>query len=516
MAQMSPIRLVLCMIVWMAANRTARAADPVPIQRDVAQMFVDDYLIGSQTDLRRTLRQPKKDGDGHTPVLELSSEFGNATGTLEANGTIVFDPKLKKYVMLALGYGAQFEGPLSDRIQLLRFTSDDAMHWIKGDNGTPQRLPLDLLDKESGQSATNIDLFSFFYDAKDSVYPYKGWLYFANWGEGREGVYYMQSRDGLAWERGRIIMLRDARKIEQDGRTLLGVGDVTTFYHDDQTDRFLALIKFTSDKGVGPNNKNILRSRAYLWVDRLDKPVDLNLVKKVELLPTAANSNGDLPDDEYYAAGAWRYQSLFLGEVKVWHGGGDYPYSAAGCAFLKLAVSRDGINWKKVPFANEADQPEVWLPNGKEGGNNGKNDGGYVTLFSQGPIRVGDELIYYYGSSSWGKNHAKSEGVRVSGGGIFRARIRPDGFVSVDAGTLTTKPLLFQGQDLFVNSVGNVKVELLDDNDKTVGEASINGDSLQHRVTFSGKSLRESLHKGSGRLKFTVGQGGQLFSFKCR
>ena len=137
----------------------------------------------------------------------------------------------------------------------------------------------------------------------------------------------------------------------------------------------------------------------------------------MELVPAAAAANGDLPWDEYYAAGGWRYESLWLGELKVWHGGGDYPYSAAGSAFCKLAVSHDGLQWHKVPFTSDSGQPEVFIPNGPEGGNNAKNDGGYITLFNQGPLRIADELIFYYGSSSYGKNHEQN--IRLNGGGIF-------------------------------------------------------------------------------------------------
>ena len=100
----------------------------------------------------------------------------------------------------------------------------------------------------------------------------------------------------------------------------------------------------------------------------------------------------------------------------MWHGGGNYPYSAAGSAFLKLALSRDGLHWNKVPFANDAGVPEVFVPNGPEGGNGGRNDGGYLTEFSQGPLRIGDELIYYYGASSYGKNNPGN--LRVGGGEI--------------------------------------------------------------------------------------------------
>ena len=95
-----------------------------------------------------------------------------------------------------------------------------------------------------------------------------------------------------------------------------------------------------------------------------------------------------------------------------------------------------------MPFNNDAGTPEVFIPNGPEGGNHGQNDGGYMSEFSQGPLRIGDELIYYYGCSSYGKNHPRD--VRISGGGIFRARLRLDGFVSIDGGTLTTRPLRFE------------------------------------------------------------------------
>jgi hypothetical protein len=120
------------------------------------------------------------------------------------------------------------------------------------------------------------------------------------------------------------------------------------------------------------------------------------------LIPAAAERNGDMPFDEYYSSTAWRYESLWLGGLRIWHSGGDYPYSAAGAAYLKLVSSRDGLNWQKVPFQNEDGRPEVFIPNGKEGDCGARNDGGYMSEFSNAPIRIGDELIYYYGSSSWG------------------------------------------------------------------------------------------------------------------
>src|SRR5436309_198188 len=116
---------------------TNEAAEPVAVKKGVAQLFADDFLIASQTSLRRALHQPKKDNGGNVPILALDNEYGGYRSTLEANGTIIFDTRLKKYVMFAIGFSSHFPGPASERIRIYRFTSPDAMNWLKGDEGTP-------------------------------------------------------------------------------------------------------------------------------------------------------------------------------------------------------------------------------------------------------------------------------------------------------------------------------------------------------------------------------------------
>ena len=209
----------------------------------------------------------------------------------------------------------------------------------------------------------------------------------------------------------------------------------------------------------------------------------------LKLLPPAAEQNNDYPHDEYYGSTGWRYESLWLGGLKIWHGQGDHPWSAAGCAYLKLISSRDGLHWSKVPFNNSDGYPEVFIANGPEGGNHGKNDGGYLTEFSQEPLRINDELIFYYGCSSYGKNNPDS--LRVGGGGIFRARLRIDGFVSVEAGTFSTRLLRFKGDNLIVNSIGPLTVEILDVKGDLINKKKISGDSIRHIVTFDEKILKK-------------------------
>lgn len=254
------------------------------------------------------------------------------------------------------------------------------------------------------------------------------------------------------------------------------------------------------------------------WSDsgpiELDGSSDIRRLDRVARSPSAAEADGSVPADEYCASTAWRYGPLWLGESVVWHSRDDCPWSAAGCAAIKLISSRDGLNWHKVVFEDLSGTPEVFIPAGRQGGNNGRNDGGCLSLFSQGPLRIGDELVFYYGASSYGKNASQPDG--VSGGGIFRARLRPDGFVSVTGLALTTRPLQFKGRELIVNSNGPIIVEALSPEGQVEGTAFLATDGIAHLVRFAGRSLADVLPDNHGRLRFQVEQGAHLYSFTIR
>jgi hypothetical protein len=488
---------------------TARAAPvttgAVTIHAGEPELFVDDFLIETADGLSRTLHQPRKDNGGNVPVITLDNGE-----TLMAKGSILFDRRRRQYVMF---------GKAKPSTNIYRFTSRDGMTWVAGDDGQLETIQLDRRNPETQRVEGYGGMHCFHYDARDKEYPYKGWVFFGNWGNAAEGLYFIRSRDGKQWERDGLIANGYAgpgdpssRRIEQDGRVIYGPGDTSRFGYDPRMDRFIGIIKFFTTEKVGPGNG--LRSRAYLSLDSLDRPIDISSIQHVELVPPVAERDGDMPSDEYYASTAWRYGSIWLGGLLIWHRHDDYPHSAAGSAFLKLLVSRDGLHWRKVPFLNDAGVPEVFIPNGIEGGNHGQNDGGYMSEFSQGPLRIADELIYYYGSTSYGKNHSKS--VRLTGGGIFRARLRVDGFVSVDAGTLTTRPLLLEGDDLHLNAAGPILVEVLTEDAKLLGSGKVTGDSISHRVLFNGQTLAKVTGKRPVRLRFSVHPGAHLYSFITR
>lgn len=502
---------VLCLaaLAWPLGAQTTTAWR---LNAGEAQLFLDDVLLAAQSGVRRTVRQPTKDRGGREPVIAIAStDAKGRTQTQEANGTIVFDPRLRKYVMFAVAF-TQLSREW-DRARVMRYTSTDALRWVAGDDGRPQQvLPSSpaFLEHESGARATYIDMASFHYDVTDPVTPYKGWVWFMNMGA-FEGLYYVSSPDGRTWTRGAAVMLADQVRIGQDGRQMGGPFDASSFSWDPVERRYLANLKFMAMVNPPPGNR--LRARAFVATTDLQAPIPPWAVSRLALIPPGEESRGEGKYDEYYHSSAWRYGAQWVGGLKIWHGKDAYPHSAEGSAFLELVTSRDGFTWQEVPYLNDDGIPEVWIPNGPEGGHKAKNDGGYITEFTQGPLRIRDELIYYYGASSWGKNPVAGESLRLSGGGIFRARLRPEGFVSVDAGTITTVPLAFPEPDLFLNARGPVQVAVVDDGGRVLAETTVRGDGVRLPVRFGGRSLGEVVPDRTAALRFVVEPGASLFAF---
>ena len=86
----------------------ARSAGGLKIPSGAAHLFIGDRLVEKNLSATRTLHPPKKDDDGMIPILFLEDEFDGVPGTLQG-GTILFDKRLKKYVMFATS-GAHIEG----------------------------------------------------------------------------------------------------------------------------------------------------------------------------------------------------------------------------------------------------------------------------------------------------------------------------------------------------------------------------------------------------------------------
>ncbi len=204
----------------------------------------------------------------------------------------------------------------------------------------------------------------------------------------------------------------------------------------------------------------------------------------------------------------------------------------------ELVTSRDGVMWHRaVPFWE-------FMPSGSWGA----WDRDHVGLAK--PIVYNDEVLFYYSGSNvpMGSNtpdHPLADVINTIRDGqwmahaIGLAKMRLDGFASIDAyhetGTLTTKPLVFDGERLEVNvrapdkpfgaeetpgtPYGTLSAEILDRGGRTIEPFSVErcdtftGDALRHTVTWNGSPDVSPLAGETLALRFHL-RNAALYSFQ--
>ena len=188
-----------------------------------------------------------------------------------------------------------------------------------------------------------------------------------------------------------------------------------------------------------------------------------------------------------------------------------YYYPHCEMLDVHLATSRDGVNYTRwrEPFLGV-----------------GQQDGfdSMMVFMGVGMIRKGAEVDMYYA----GADYLHDIRVHPAGaGGIGRARIRLDGFVSQDAprsgGTLVTVPVEQTGSRLELNmdasAGGWLKVELLDRAGRAIPGYSrkdadrLRGNDVSKEVTWRGQSDLPHLKGKRVRLNF-IGGAVKLYSFQ--
>lgn len=156
----------------------------------------------------------------------------------------------------------------------------------------------------------------------------------------------------------------------------------------------------------------------------------------------------------------------------------------AGPLESQIAVSRDGLNWKRYY------QPTYVSP-GKHAGIDIK-----TAYIAHGMVREGDELWQYY----FGEPHYHSAWVDYpEKRSVFRLKQRLDGFISIDSPYdrevyVKTKPFVFEGNRLELNietgAVGYIQVGFIDENGDPIDGYSvddciyINGDFVDNEVEW--------------------------------
>ncbi len=189
----------------------------------------------------------------------------------------------------------------------------------------------------------------------------------------------------------------------------------------------------------------------------------------------------------YHGRAGFPYEGMYIGLLHAMYGHGAFHNAKME---LPLVYSYDDIDWRFC------DGLKPFIGVGQEDGYTIRH-----VFPSTVPVVVGDELWFYYGAFQYVHRPAGKTVQVIQTGMISLAKLRRDGFVSLDAagtGEIVTKPLVFEGDRLVLNIAcedqGSAMVELLDAEGEAISGFTrrdcdrITGDSVGKIVTWRGNS----------------------------
>lgn len=470
-----------------------KASIPIDVGR---QLFVDDFLI-EKTDLQRTFHQARKHPANPVFKAETAEEIRWSGSVYLGHGGVFFDPADQVFKMF---YLAGMRGGLA------MATSQDLLHWARPQLGLaggnlllppgPRWLGPELktagtdncvwLDVSGSNPSERIKFLTCWEHVPADQRP-PGFNHSLH-----------TSADGRRWSPGRPTGVAQ---------------DYCSFFYNP----FRKLWVFSIKQG-GPRGRcrwyaestDFLRgadwSKSVYWTnaDRLDQP------EPVGGYPGAGEPT------QLYSLSAVAYESVMLGVHMILRGPRNEicdKEKFPKLSDLELGFSRDGFHWDRPdrrPFVAASRKEDAW-------------DRAYLHTTAGVCLVMDDKLWFPY----TGFRGVSPDGTRgmYCGGSIGMATLRRDGFASMDAGaksaTLTTRPIKFGGEHLFVNldaPRGELRVEVLTLENKNYGPftaetcAPLSCDSTRQRVTWRGV---ESLARARGKnvkLRFTL-TNGALYSF---
>lgn len=477
------------------------------------QLFIDDFIVEKMEYLERIFHPATKHPE---PVLVADQPWEHSSFLGVIGNCVFYDEEDQTYKMYYQIY--QVFPNLSEVLHAAYATSKDGLRWEKPSLGIADykgSKENNLLFEFEGARYKK-DWWAYNNVFKDTHDPNPTRRYKAlghgvldrpievrakTAQEARIGVIVAFSPDGLHWtEPAENPVLPNA-----DTHTLLGWDDAINKYvsyprtvqvhdyvdklrHDPATNKYETQVRGPLRRCIGYSNSD-------------------DFIHWSETITVLAPGPDDPPDYEIYGMPVFRYEGIYLGLPWAFISAGWGPLDT------QLVMSRDGMSWQKV--ANGSKFISLGSP--------GEFDDLYA--ISSSPVRVGNELFFYYMGCGFPHNDQYATETK-RGGSIGLARLRLDGFVSLacrtdSGGTLITKPLTFSGSKLQVNcrcQKGWLRTELQDAKGVPIVGFSeqdcdpIHTDSVHHVVTWKGKSDVIGLLGKPVRLKLRLGDG-ELFSF---
>jgi hypothetical protein len=472
------------------------AAEPLMLTRH-RQLFVDDRLIASSSKLKRVIHAAQKYEDN--PIL-LPVKPWEGQYTL-LYGTVIRDEEegIWKMWYSTVNHFRYIQKIFPESTYLCYATSRDGLRWTKPDLGIisyrgnkQNNIVLEGTHAPELGIEGILDAVSILKDAKDpdpaKRYKLMVWRHNQKFEGGKsayvlEGPYRMGhyvafSPDGIRWSRPEHLAF-----------PYLPVRDTMSLMWDPRTSKYIAFVKQQVD---GKRARFVSESDDFLtW----SSPNQILVA-----------DDRDPRNVELYHNTGFPYEGMYLGLLTVFH-----PEPLDNIYLdLQLISSRDGRTWERVgdrsPFLPVGRRDIDW-------------DYGFHSPSSGPPIRVEDELWFYYSGRAY-RHPVDGQGREPNKGAIGLAKLRLDGFVSMDArdedGTLTTVPLRFSDAGLYINADakrGRLRVEILDE-----AGLPIEGFRENNGIEFTGDKVRwraadlSALRGRTIRIKFYL-RNASLYSF---
>ncbi len=317
----------------------------------------------------------------------------------------------------------------------------------------------------------------------------------------------MASPDGINWHQ-----MYEEPILNEWARSALTVGDRNIFFWDEWTGQYRGYTRgiANNDPNVDPETVKDELGHEFFggvrWIQRTTSP-DFKTWTPLKDIET-----GDTPYENLYTNECWPYDRapgtyLMFPSRYVHHRMPDPDwFDGTGLNDIVFMSSRDGAHFDRG-FMEAFIRPGLDNRNWHERG----------IYFQHGIFQTSPTELSMYVTE-----HIKTPDVHMR-----RYTLRPDGFVSVNAGygggEFTTGPLTFEGHELELNystsAVGSVRVEILDDKGNAVPGFSLAdcpemfADLIDGKVMWDGGGDVSRLAGKPVRLRFALTDA-DLYAFK--
>ncbi len=474
---------LLAGVVTLAVSATSSmAAEPgLQVSDQVTgpwQLFIDDYLVSSKTNVIRRYHPFRKHPDNPLIVVDRPWEAHVVSGTTVLPGEDGTGFRMYYYCW------TEDKTPEGGRMSYMCYAvSRDGIRWEKPNLGLHEWMG-------DGTTNNNIIPSSPFAVMRTpwEADPNKRY-------QGVGGMYHaFSSPDGLRWK-------------QESTETIVSGGDTSHFYWDPHTKLFRANVKGGGTAKVS-GDINGLRRRCVGFSETTDltKFPPLRMIMAPDDEDDRWCRPGTVDRTHFYACPVLPYETMYIGLLQIYRAEDPEGYFH-GPLWLELVSSRDGMHWQRM-----------------EGERRPVLDIGKFRSFDHGmviappPVLVGDELWLYY------TGYDELHDLLPYRSAIGLAKMRKDGFASLDAdeatGEVVTRRFEGAGGALLVNYQargGSLRVEILDGEGRVIpGYASedcqaLTGDAVREAVTW--KDHRDlPTDRGAIRFRFILDHA-RLYSF---